>query len=160
MKFGAIEKTQFCRNRSAEKLFGYSAEEAIGHCSIKLVVDIRDRGAAYNIVHRVNHGERWTGMFPVKKKCGERFTIIVTNSPFYDDSGNIIGLVSTCADAQAFRDMRFPMTAEKQPQQDLSSSTQGASVTTKLGVDPQQPLWKAISSKLTNLVSLIVFIFL
>lgn len=99
MKFGAIEKTQICRNRSAEKLFGYSAEEAIGHCSIKLVVDIRDRGAAYNIVHRVNHGERWTGMFPVKKKCGERFTIIVTNSPFYDDSGSIVGLVSTCADA-------------------------------------------------------------
>lgn len=52
------------------------------------------------------------------------------------------------------------MSAEKQPQQDLSFSGPRASVATKHGVDPQQPLQNAVSSKITNLVSLIVFMFL
>ncbi|XP_050372534.1 uncharacterized protein LOC126790365 isoform X2 [Argentina anserina] len=140
-------------NKGAETLFGFSAEEAIGQCSINLVVDIRDRGAAYNIVHRVNLGERWTGMFPIKNKSGKRSRIIVTNSPFYDDAGCIIGLVSTCVDVQTFRDMRVPMSAEKQPQQDSSFSSHGAIDATTFGVVPQHTMQRTVSSKLANLAS-------
>ncbi|XP_061990277.1 serine/threonine-protein kinase STY46-like isoform X1 [Rosa rugosa] len=144
-------------NRSAEKLYGYSPEEALGQVSIKLIVDSRDFGVAYNIVHRVIHGESWTGQFPVKHKSGARFSVITTNTPFYDDAGSLIGVVATSTDSQPFYEMRVPMSAEKQPQQDLSFSSRGASVTTKFGADPQQPLRKAVLSKLTDLASKMSF---
>ncbi|KAM5568745.1 serine/threonine-protein kinase STY46-like [Rosa sericea] len=144
-------------NRSAEKLYGYSPEEALGQVSIKLIVDSGDFGVAYNIVHRVIHGESWTGQFPVKHKSGARFSVIVANTPFYDDAGSLIGVVCTSTDSQPFYEMRVPTSAEKQPQQDLSFSSRGASVTTKFGADPQQPLRKAVSSKLTDLASKMSF---
>ncbi|XP_050372569.1 uncharacterized protein LOC126790398 [Argentina anserina] len=147
-------------NTSAEDLFGYSTEEALGEFPMKLLVDTRDYGLAYNIIHGVSQGDIWTGQFTVRKKSGERFTVIATNSPFYDDAGSIIGIVCTCTDSSCFYDMRVPMSAEKQAQQDLSFSSHGASVTTKLGIDPQQPFGKAVSSKLTNLVSLVVVMFI
>ena len=59
------------RNRTAEKLYGYSAAEALGNDLIELLTDVRDHDAANNIVHRVIRGESWTGQFPVKNKQGD-----------------------------------------------------------------------------------------
>ncbi|KAJ8560463.1 hypothetical protein K7X08_022323 [Anisodus acutangulus] len=55
-------------NRTAEQLYGYSAEEALGQDPIELLpADDRDFGDANNIVHQVKRGKSWTGLFPASK---------------------------------------------------------------------------------------------
>ncbi|PQQ20387.1 myosin light chain kinase smooth muscle [Prunus yedoensis var. nudiflora] len=140
-------------NKSAENLYGFSAAEALGKSPIELLVEPQDVAVANNIVHRVTKGESWTGQFPVKNKFGERFTAIVTNTPFYDDDGTFIGIISVSSDIRPLQEMRIPLSGAKHPESDSSYSRSRASVTAKLGLDPQQPLQNAIASKLTNLAS-------
>ena len=150
-----IQKTS--RNKTAEKLFGYSAAEALGRDAVELLVDPRDFSVANNIIERVSLGERWTGQFPVKNKSGERFVIVATNTPFYDDDGSLIGIICVSSDSRSFREMGIVQT-DTRPLE--NSSRPRNTMTTKFGLDPEQPLQSAIASKITNLVSVGFFIFL
>lgn len=141
-----------CRNRTAEKLYGYSAAEALGQDAIELLVDPRDFAVAHNIFHRVTMGESWTGQFPVKNKMGERFSAVATNTPFYDDDGTLVGIICVSTDSRPFQEMRVALSAERQPEGDSTFSRSKNAVSAKLGLDPQQPLQTAIASKITNLV--------
>lgn len=145
------------RNRTAENLYGYSAAEALGRDAIELLVDPRDSSVANNIVQRVTMGESWTGQFPVKNKMGDRFSAVATNTPFYDDDGTLIGIICVSSDSRPFREMVVPQADAKQP--DSAFQPRNA-VTSKLGLDPEQPLQAAIASKITNLVSLRFFFLL
>ncbi|WMV40275.1 hypothetical protein MTR67_033660 [Solanum verrucosum] len=46
-------QSELLRNRTAEKLYGYSAAEALGSDLIEFLTDARNHDAANNIVHRV-----------------------------------------------------------------------------------------------------------
>ncbi|KAK6278460.1 hypothetical protein POUND7_018727 [Theobroma cacao] len=140
-------------NRTAEKLYGYSAAEALGQDAIELLVDPRDFAVAHNIFHRVTMGESWTGQFPVKNKMGERFSAVATNTPFYDDDGTLVGIICVSTDSRPFQEMRVALSAERQPEGDSTFSRSKNAVSAKLGLDPQQPLQTAIASKITNLAS-------
>ncbi|XVF38869.1 hypothetical protein REPUB_Repub20aG0139400 [Reevesia pubescens] len=142
-------------NRTAEKVYGYLAAEALGQDAIELLCDPRDFTVAHNIVHRVMMGESWTGQFPVKKKMGERFSAVATNTPFYDDDGSLVGIICVSSDSLPFHEMRvaLPAETERQPEGDSTFSRSKNAVSVKLGLDPQQPLQAAIASKLTNLAS-------
>ncbi|PPS16782.1 hypothetical protein GOBAR_AA03787 [Gossypium barbadense] len=140
-------------NRTAEKLYGYLAAEALGQDAIELLVDHRDFSVAHDIVHRVMMGESWTGQFPVKNKMGERFSAVATNTPFYDDDGSLVGIICVSTDSRPFQDMKVALSAEKQADGDSAFSWSKNAVSAKLGLDPQQPLQAAIASKITNLAS-------
>lgn len=151
-----------CRNRTAEKLYGYSAEEALGQQAIELLSDVQDYAVANSIVDRVSMGESWTGQFPVKNKMGERFIAIATNTPFYDDDGTLIGIICVSSDSRPFQEIRVSMSNERQSEADVSYSRPRSSssiASAKLGLDPQQPIQVAIASKISNLVSSIVSCF-
>ncbi|XP_022760707.1 uncharacterized protein LOC111306935 isoform X2 [Durio zibethinus] len=140
-------------NRAAEKLYGYSAAEALRQDAIELLCDPRDFGVAHNIVHRVMMGESWTGQFPVKNKMGERFSAVATNTPFCDDDGSLVGIICVSIDSRPFQEMIVALSAERQPEGDSTFSWSKNAVSAKLGLDPQQPLQAAIASKITNLAS-------
>ncbi|PON64947.1 Phytochrome [Parasponia andersonii] len=137
-------------NRTAENLYGYSTAESLGRDAIELLVDPRDFSVAYNIVQRVTLGESWTGHFPVKNKMGDRFSAVATNTPFYDDDGTLIGVICVSSDSRSFREMVVPQSDAKQSE---SVCRPRNTVTTKLGLDPEQPLQAALASKITNLAS-------
>uniref|UniRef100_A0A5B7AWS8 non-specific serine/threonine protein kinase n=1 Tax=Davidia involucrata TaxID=16924 RepID=A0A5B7AWS8_DAVIN len=140
-------------NRTAEHLYGYSAVEALGQDAIELLTDAGDFAVANNIVHRVTTGESWTGQFPVKNKRGERFLVIATNTPFYDDDGTLVGIICVSSDSRPFQEMRASLSATKHSEADSSSSRPRNTASAKLGLDPQQPLQAAIASKISNLAS-------
>ncbi|KAJ4956765.1 hypothetical protein NE237_013548 [Protea cynaroides] len=137
-------------NRTAEQLYGYSASEALGQDAIELLTDSRDFEVASNIVHRITMGESWTGQFPVKNKLGERFLAIVTNTPFYDDDGTLVGIISVSNDSRSFQEMRHPSPLEA----DAGFSRSSSSPTDrKPTLDYQQPLQVAFASKISNLAA-------
>ncbi|XP_009791600.1 uncharacterized protein [Nicotiana sylvestris] len=140
-------------NRSAERLYGYSAEEALGQDTIELLADAQDYGDAANIIDlAVKRGESWTGQFPVKNKQGDRFVIIVTTSPFYDDDGTFVGVISVSSNARDFQETGFASMEVKQLESDARFRARTLA-SSKLGPDPQQPLQVTIASKISNLAS-------
>ncbi|KAG9457839.1 hypothetical protein H6P81_002347 [Aristolochia fimbriata] len=140
-------------NRSAELLYGYSESEALGQDAMELLIDAHDSELVNNIICRVMMGESWTGQCPVKNKSGERFLAIATNTPFKDDSGNLIGIICVSNDSRPFQETHFPPTSGKFSDSDFGFHRSRSSPISKLGIDSQQPLQVAIASKLSNLAS-------
>ncbi|KAH0707513.1 hypothetical protein KY290_012020 [Solanum tuberosum] len=139
-------------NRTAEKLYGYSAAEALGNDLIELLTDARDHDAANNIVQRVIRGESWTGQFPIKNKQGERFLVVATDTPFYDDDGTLLGVICISSDMRPFQESGLMSMGVKQLEADTRFRARTLT-STKLGLDPQQPLQAAIASKISNFAS-------
>ncbi|KAI3868561.1 hypothetical protein MKW92_021088, partial [Papaver armeniacum] len=121
--------------RNSLSLYGYSASEALGQDIRTLIVDSRDYDEANQI-------------FAVKNKQGERFVVLATNTPFYDDNGSLVGIISVSGDTQPFREVVFPSSERKFPEVSTRSSP-----TSNIGVDSQQPLQVMIASKISNLAS-------
>lgn len=140
-------------NRSAEELYGYSAAEALGKDLCALLVDPQDLIVAGNIINRVKLGESWTGQFPVIGKSGQKFLVVATNTPFYDDDGTLIGVICVSSDSKPFLEMKISISESKEQQDSQNSSKPRNIVATRLGLDTEQPLQTAIASKITNLAS-------
>ena len=111
-------------------------------------------------MNRVIMGESWTGQFPVKNKKGEKFLAVVTNTPFYDDDGSLVGIICVSSDSQLFLEMRVPCSGVNNAGSDSGSARPRTSISNKLGLDTQQPLQVALASKITNLVSAVTLMFL
>ncbi|KAH1096582.1 hypothetical protein J1N35_013503 [Gossypium stocksii] len=144
----------FYWNRAAEKLFGYSEAEALGQDIIKLVCQPKYFRIAVNIVHLVTAGESWAGLFPIKNRIGENFSVVTTVTPFYDENGSVVGITCVTCDSRPFQETKFEFSAERQPEGNSSAFTRSKNaISVKLGLDPQQPLQAAIVLKISNLAS-------
>ncbi|ANM69851.1 Protein kinase domain [Arabidopsis thaliana x Arabidopsis arenosa] len=150
----------------AEKLYGFSASEALGKDPIDILVDVQDASVAQNITRRCSSGESWTGEFPVKNKAGERFSVVTTMSPSYDDDGCLIGIICITNDSALFQDPRGSPAKTRRGQEGETSFSRVTSsvasklgldskeaVVSKLGLDSQQPIQVAIASKISDLAS-------
>ncbi|XP_023642391.1 mitogen-activated protein kinase kinase kinase 13 isoform X5 [Capsella rubella] len=156
---------QNSRNSMAERLYGFSAAEALGKDPIDILVDVQDASVAQNITRRCSSGESWTGEFPVKNKAGDRFSVVTTMSPSYDDDGSLIGIICITNDSALFQDPRGPpaKTRGKEGETSFSRVTSSVAsklgldskeaVVSKLGLDSQQPIQVAIASKISDLAS-------
>ena len=85
-------------NKGAERLFGYTAREAIGR-SIHLIVPPEGREQAWQILDRIRHGERIDHL-EVERVCkdGRLVNVSLTVSPVHDRHGLIIGASKTSRD--------------------------------------------------------------
>ena len=85
-------------NKGAERLFGYTAHEAIGQ-SIHLIVPPEGREQVSQILERIQHGERADHLEVVRvRKDGVRVNVSLTVSPVHDRHGLIIGASKTARD--------------------------------------------------------------
>ena len=88
-------------NRGAERLFGYSAHEAIGR-SIHLIVPPEGRDEEARILDRLRHGQRIDHLEVERvRKDGRRAHVEVTISPLHDRHGQVIGASKTARDISA-----------------------------------------------------------
>jgi PAS domain S-box-containing protein len=87
-----------CWNKAAERIFGYTAEEAIGQ-HITLIIPPDRVDEENNILARIRRGERTDHFETVRKrKDGSLFDISVTISPVKDARGRIIGASKVAQD--------------------------------------------------------------
>ncbi len=85
-------------NGGAERLFGYSADEAIGQ-SILMIIPPERAGEEEMILARLRAGER-VGHFETVRlaKDGRRVDVSLTISPIHDRSGRVIGASKVARD--------------------------------------------------------------
>jgi PAS domain S-box-containing protein len=85
-------------NRFAERLYGWSADETLGRNILDLLPALASKERASEIMNRLSRGESWSGEFLVRRRDGETFPAMVTDTPIYDDAGAIIGVVGVSVD--------------------------------------------------------------
>nr|VDC92772.1 unnamed protein product [Brassica oleracea] len=154
----------------AEKQFRYTAEEAVGQNPINVMVDDQDAAFAMNqdaafamnIAQRCFNGESWTGEFPVRSKSGHRFSVVTTCSPFYDDAGSLVGIISLTSKSAPYLHPIISLAKLKAKQGETNLTpvssfvskrgldSKGA-VLSKLGLDSHQLIQAAIASKMSDL---------
>jgi len=85
-------------NAGAERLFGYSADEAVGQ-PITLIIPIERRDEEYDILARIRRGERVEHFETVRRaKGGRRIDISLTVSPVRSSDGHVIGASKVARD--------------------------------------------------------------
>jgi PAS domain S-box-containing protein len=78
-------------NKGAEKIFGYTKEEAIGR-NIRMLIPKEQLSEEDYIIDKIKKGERVEHYETVRvAKDGRRLTLSLTISPIRDSEGNIIG---------------------------------------------------------------------
>jgi len=79
-------------NKSAERLFGYTAKEAVGQTVAALLIPADRQNEEPNILARLGRGERVDHFETVRRrKDGSLLDLSLTISPVRDDRGHIIG---------------------------------------------------------------------
>ena len=78
-------------NKAAERIFGYTAEEIIGH-SVSILYPVDRRDELVDIMERIKHGQR-VGLYETVRlrKDGHFIPVSVTVSPIKDTRGNVVG---------------------------------------------------------------------
>src|SRR5687768_12892833 len=78
-------------NRAAERLFGYTADEAIGR-SIRMIIPPDRQSEEDVVLSKIRAGEAVTHFETIRmRKDGTLLPISLTVSPIYDDAGKVIG---------------------------------------------------------------------
>jgi PAS domain S-box-containing protein len=80
-------------NRGAERLYGWSAEEALGRNILELNIPSEGLPQAKEIMDCLRAGRIWSGDVILRHRNGQTFPVHVTDSPVRDESGEMIGIV-------------------------------------------------------------------
>jgi two-component system, chemotaxis family, CheB/CheR fusion protein len=80
-------------NQFAEKLYGWTAEEAVGRSIMDLTPLTTDLEQAEEIMSLLRQGKTWAGEFKVRRRDDSTFLAEVFNTPITDDKGSLIGMV-------------------------------------------------------------------
>jgi PAS domain S-box-containing protein len=85
-------------NEAAERLFGYTAQEAVGQ-PIFLIIPEDRRSEEANVLSRLRNGERIKHFETLRQtKDGRRIPVSLSVSPIRDDEGRIIGAAKVARD--------------------------------------------------------------
>ncbi|OAE23955.1 hypothetical protein AXG93_1217s1680 [Marchantia polymorpha subsp. ruderalis] len=90
-------------NPMAERLFGYSAEQAVGQSAVDLLCNNDNHDYAVQICERTKSGISWSGRFPLRTSGGEDFTGAVCASPLISDKGELFGIIAICSRLDSYQ---------------------------------------------------------
>jgi PAS domain S-box-containing protein len=85
-------------NQFAQKLYGWTAQEAIGRQIMELTTPEEMTEQALEIMSYLRQGESWTGEFNVRRRDGTTFPVQIINSPINDDKGKLSGIIGVSID--------------------------------------------------------------
>jgi PAS domain S-box-containing protein len=85
-------------NHAAEMLFGWKAEEVIGRDVVELTPSQHSQEQAKAIMEALMAGQSWSGELNFQRKDGKKLDLAVTDSPVFDDTGKMIGIIGISYD--------------------------------------------------------------
>ncbi|GAC1592606.1 MAG: hypothetical protein NVS3B21_12480 [Acidimicrobiales bacterium] len=77
----------------AERLYGWTSDEAFGRPIYELNIDPADTAVASEIMAELVLGAGWEGQFRVHDRSGRAFEVAVVDAPLVDPSGTVVGVV-------------------------------------------------------------------
>jgi PAS domain S-box-containing protein len=80
-------------SRTAERLYGWAAAEAIGRDVLDVTPTAMSRDTAAALMNHLRTGRSWTGRFTVQRRDGSEFSAYVQDLPVLDDQGTLVGIV-------------------------------------------------------------------
>lgn len=86
-------------NRAAEEMYGWTADEAIGRRSIDLMPRIETAHEREGLVETLLQGRSWTGDYEITRRDGALRSVIVTNTPVFDEHGDLVAVIGCSVDA-------------------------------------------------------------
>jgi len=85
-------------NNAAEKIYGWSSQEAIGQNIINLTPTEATEEQYDEIIKEISEGHTWSGEFLIKRKDGTNFPAYVTDAPILDPEGKLTGVIGISSD--------------------------------------------------------------
>ena len=85
-------------NRAAERLYGWSAAEVLGRNVMDVTPSDATKEQAHRIMASVRAGACWEGTFQVRRRDGSVFPAFVTDTPVFDDGGELIAIIGVSTD--------------------------------------------------------------
>ena len=85
-------------NDAAERMYGWSADEAVGCEVLSLIGGPDDARVVREITKRLGAGESWTGDFWTVRKDGSSFPVLVTDTPILDETGSVVVVIGVSTD--------------------------------------------------------------
>jgi PAS domain S-box-containing protein len=112
-------------NKSAEQLFGHTAEEAIGQ-HIFLVIPPDRRGEETEIIERIKSGQRVVHFETIRwRKDGTPVEVSLSISPVKDASGTIVGASKIARDISVAKRAEQALRESEERLRNLSESLEG-----------------------------------
>ncbi len=88
-------------NDFTETLYGWKPEEIIGKNILTITPSEKSYEGAVKIFDELIRGKSWSGELESKHKNGQLLSTFVTDSPIFDDEGNLIGIIGVSQDITA-----------------------------------------------------------
>jgi PAS domain S-box-containing protein len=106
-------------NKSAERMFGYAGEEAIGK-NITIIIPLDRREEEIEIIRRIKRGERLDHFETVRvRKDGTPLNVSVTISPLKDANGRVVGASKVARDISLRKEAEQALSDRMRQQQAL-----------------------------------------
>jgi diguanylate cyclase (GGDEF)-like protein/PAS domain S-box-containing protein len=84
-------------NPAAERMHGWPAAAALGQPALELV-PAASAEQVREIAETMLEGDTWTGDFLLLRRDGTKFPAIVTDTPVFDDAGNLMAVIGVSTD--------------------------------------------------------------
>ena len=85
-------------NPAAEKMYGWSASEALGKSIMEVSPAPQSQEQAQEIMAQLTNGKTWSGEFIVQRRDGSTFPAFVSDSPIWDSNGKLVGIIGVSND--------------------------------------------------------------
>lgn len=93
-------------NNAATQIYGWQADEVIGRFINDITPATITKEKTKKSLSMMLKGESWSGEFIVKRKDGTIFYAWVSNTPFLNDNGEVIGIIRVSMDISAEKELQ------------------------------------------------------